>query len=83
MRTTILSISVPIEIAQALSNRKELASLNVSAFCSRAIARELSRPVVDAEPAVETASRRAEYQAPSPVRVLVAPTAPRVGKVGD
>ena len=54
---TLLSIRVPFELAQALEERRKKTDLNVSAFCRRAIERELARPVFDAGPA-ETQGRQ-------------------------
>ena len=59
----ILHIRIPDNLARALEDRRQNADLNVSAFCRRAIERELVRPVVDAEP---------ERRALSPAPVLVA-----------
>jgi hypothetical protein len=61
---TLLSIRVPFELAQALEERRQKTDLNVSAFCRRAIERELARPVFNAEP---------ERRSTSPAPVLIAP----------
>jgi predicted transcriptional regulator len=46
----ILSVRLPDDLGQALEQRRELLSVNVSAFVCRAIRRELERPIVEAEP---------------------------------
>ena len=66
---TLLSIRVPLELAQRLAQRKENNFLNISAFCRRAIERELDRPVLDAEPEPTIARRSASPAVP----VLIAP----------
>jgi hypothetical protein len=67
-----LSIRVPDELAQALADRKERCSMNVSAFVCRAIRNELTRPIFDAEPAttieerlLEPATERRSASAPA------------------
>jgi len=77
MKTVILSISVPIAIAEALHDRKEQSSLNVSAFCSRAIERELRRTIVESEPDAAPPTPL-EYRATAarPVRPLIVPHNP-------
>jgi hypothetical protein len=61
-----LSVRIPNELAQALADRKERCSMNISAFVCRAIKNELARRVFEAEPA-------AERRSTSPVPVLTTP----------
>jgi len=65
---TFLTIRIPSELAKTLDERRQNDSLNVSAFCRRAIERELARPVFDAEPAPAIERRNT-----SPVPVLFTP----------
>jgi hypothetical protein len=51
----VLSIRIPIELAQALEDLRIQRSVNVSAFCRRAIERQLAQPIVD-DPDAETES---------------------------
>jgi hypothetical protein len=47
---TLITFRIPDSLARALAERKQKASINVSAFCRRAIERELQRPVIDVGP---------------------------------
>ena len=63
MKTTI-SISVPDSVARALAERKQKGDVNVSAFCARAIERELARTIVDADHIAAGIERRSSSQEP-------------------
>lgn len=55
MDSPILSIRISTEMASELESRRKNQSLNISAFCRRAIERQLAQVIVDAEPQRNTA----------------------------
>ena len=59
---TTLTIRLPIELRKALDARKLNSATNISAFCRRAIVRELLRSVVDEESAPESVRRTTTQQ---------------------
>ncbi len=51
---TLVHVRLTPELAKALSDKRKNSFVKISAFCRRAIERELARPVVDEKQEQET-----------------------------